>query len=429
MSLQGNLASRKDCSGEGQPLPLKVVLDICKSTQQATPSKSLYVVLPDGDDYTGGIYTYNDKEFVLITDKGKTKYSMELYPELNWDEKIELKELIRVGLSWQYLSLKVESIGLGISQRARTPKKINNLININTNQNQVLLYSVAIRKRDRGGLLEDKLAPLQKELEEGMFLLNTPDCYKNRAIYENHYEGISLDSAIFNQVEKKPPDNSSLYELSQLLWASQGETDHTTHGNRDDLEKNGYGRVHASGCAGYSVYPMVFVDSLADIPKGGYWYNPVGFSALNRWIRVNDNLNYDHYLQKYTTDYSKAEIEQELGLKYSNYIILLCIDRKKPCSGFMHSKIGKTFMDPKYWSEIEAGMALAGLQLQANALGLKWEKLIIENPDDDKYRSLFNLGFAEQSINLMAKNLVNQAKNEHLSLKSNLVPVLLFYLK
>jgi len=429
MSLQGSLASRKDCSGEGQLIPLKVVLDICKSTQQVAPSNSLFVVLPNGDDYTGGIYKYNEKEFVLISDRGKTNYSMELYPELVKDEQIELKELIRVGLSWQYLSLKVESLGLGISQRARAPKKLNKLININSNQDQVLLYSVSVRKRDRGALVEDKSKPLQKELEEGTFLLDTPDCYKDRAIYEGSYEGVPIDSAIFSQVEKKSPNNSSLHELSHLLWACQGETDHTTHGNRDNLEKYGYGRVHASGCAGYSVYPMVFVDNLTDMPKGGYWYNPVGFSALNRWVRVNDNLNYDHYLQEFTTVYSKAEIEQEFGLAFPNYVILLCIDRKKPCSGFMHSKLGKTFMDPKYWAEIEAGMALAGLQLQANALGLKWEKIILTNPDDDKYRDLFNLEFAEQSINKIAKNLVNQAKNERLSLKSHLVPVLLFYLK
>jgi len=429
MSLQVSLASRKDCSGEGQPLPLNVILDICKSTQQAALSNSLFVVLPDGEDYTAGIYRYNDKELILITDKGKTNLSMELYPELVWDEQIELKELIRIGISWQYLSLKVESIGLGVSQRARSPKKINKLINTNTNQNLVLLYSVAVRKRDRGTLVEDKSIPLQKELEKGMFLLDTPDCYKDRAIYENRYEGVPIGSAIFNQVEKKPPNHSSLYELSQLLWACQGETDHATHGNRDDLEKNGYGRVHASGCAGYSVYPIVLVDDLSVIPKGGYCYNPVGFSALNRWVLVNNELNYDHYLQKYTTNYTKAEIERELGLKYSNYVILLCIDRKKPCSGFMHSKIGKAFMNPRYWAEIEAGMALAGLQLQANALGLKWEKLILANPDNDKYRSLFNLELAEQTINVMAKNLVNQAKNERLSLKSNLLPVLLFYLK
>ncbi|MHA2036103.1 MAG: hypothetical protein ACW98X_06690 [Promethearchaeota archaeon] len=425
MSLQGSLASRKDCSGEGQPLPLKVVLDICKSTQQAALSKSLFVVLPDGDDYTGGIYTYNAQEFLLITDKGKTKYSMEVYPELIWDEELELKELIRVGLSWQYLSLKVESLGFGISQRASAPKKLNKLINNNADQNQILLYSVAVRKRNRGALLEDNSKPIQMELAEGTVLLDTPDCYKNRAIYENRYEGISIDSAIYNQVEKKSPNHSSFYELSQLLWACQGETDHATHGNRDDLEKNGYGRVHASGCAGYSVYPIIFVDDLASIPEGAYWYNPVGFSALKRWILMNDKLNYDHFLQKYSTNYSNLEIEQEFGLKYSNYIILLCIDRKKPCSGFMHSKI----MDTKYWAEIEAGMALAGLQLQANALGLKWEKSIIGNPDNDKYRNLFNLELAEQSINKVSDNLVNRAKNERLSLKSDLVPVLLFYLK
>ena len=72
-------------------------------------------------------------------------------------------------------------------------------------------------------------------------------------------------------------------------------------------------------------------------------------------------------------------------------------------------------------------MALAGLQLQANALGLKWEKIILSNPDDDKYRNLFHLDSAEQSINNMAINLENQAKNERLSLKSHLVPVLFFY--
>jgi hypothetical protein len=428
MSLQGSLASRKDCSGTGKPLPIKVVLDICESTQQAALSNSLFVVLPDGADYTGGIFRYNDKELILLTDRGKTKHSLELYPELVTNEKIQLNELIRVGLSWQYLSLKVESLGLGVSQRARAPKKINKLINDNVNQSQTLLYSVAVRKRDRGALVEDTSLPLQKKLGEGVVLLETPDCYKERAIYENQYEGVSLDSAIFNQMEKKFPNNSSLHEISQLLWACQGETDHTTHGNRDELEKNGFGRVHASGCAGYSVYPIVFVDDLVTVPKGCYWYNPVGFSALNRWIMDNDILNYDHCLHKYTTVYSKTEIEQELELNYTNYAILLCIDRKKPCSGFMHSKIGKTFMNPKYWAEVEAGMALAGLQLQANALGLKWEKLILTNPDEDKYRSLFNLDLAEQSINNMARNLVNQAKNERLSLKSNLVPVLLFHL-
>jgi len=86
-------------------------------------------------------------------------------------------------------------------------------------------------------------------------------------------------------------------------------------------------------------------------------------------------------------------------------------------------------MNLKYWAEIEAGMALAGLQLQANALGLTWQKVILPNPDNVKYRSLFNLELAEQSINNMATNLVNQAKNERLSLKSHLVPIVLFYLK
>jgi hypothetical protein len=429
MSLQACLASRKDCSGKGRLLSMEEVLEICKSTHQAAPSNSLFVVLPDGETYKGGIYIYDEKGLKLITDEEKTSFSMELYPELIRKKPIELKELIRVGLSWQYLSLKVGSKGLGVSQRARPPKKYNKLINMNSGQDHILLYSVAVRIQARGALVEDSLEPLKKELEEGILLLDTPSCYENRAIYDDQYQGVPLDDAIFNKIESKSPDPTSLHEISQLLWACQGENDHATHGNRDALEKNGFGRVHASGCAGYAVYPIVFVDELADLPKGAYFYNPIGFSALNRWIRIDNKLYYDHLLQKYTSSNPKNEIEKEFGIKYSNYIILLCVDRKKPCSGFMHSKIGKAFMDPAYWAEIEAGMALAGLQLQANALGLRWKRLIILNPDDPKYREMFDLDSAEQSINKMAGKLINLPKNEKLSLKGNLIPTVLFYLE
>jgi hypothetical protein len=85
-------------------------------------------------------------------------------------------------------------------------------------------------------------------------------------------------------------------------------------------------------------------------------------------------------------------------------------------------------MNLKYWAEVEAGMALAGLQLQANSLGLKWQKKILPNPDNLKYRKLFNLDSAEQSINVMANNLVNRASNERVSLEGNLIPILLFHL-
>ena len=85
-------------------------------------------------------------------------------------------------------------------------------------------------------------------------------------------------------------------------------------------------------------------------------------------------------------------------------------------------------MNTRYWAEIEAGMALAGLQLQANALGLQWQKVIVNNPDDPRHRKQFNLEFAEQSINQMAGKLVNQAKNEKLSLKGSLIPTILFTL-
>ncbi len=51
----------------------------------------------------------------------------------------------------------------------------------------------------------------------------------------------------------------------------------------------------------------------------------------------------------------------------------------------MHRKL----MNTTYWAEIEAGMALAGLQLQANGLGLQWQKKIIPNPDQSNYKALF----------------------------------------
>jgi len=423
MSLQECLARRKDCSGEGRILHLSVVEEICNSTLQAAPSNSLFVVLPDGEDYTGGAYKYNSDGLVRLTDKEKTKFTMELYPELFWKESIEFEDLIRVGITWQYLSLKVDSIGLGVSQRARAPKKYNKLVNNLTNQNYTFLYSVAVRERDRAALVEDTSEPLQKKAEEDTILLDTPACYKDRAIYENKYKGIPLDDAIFNRVDEKTPNHTNLHQISQLLWACQGENDHTTHGNRDALEKNGYGRVHASGCAGYAVYPILYVNDLANVPNGSYLYNPVGYSALNRWIKVDGTIRYDHFIKKFSSETFSAEIEKEFEINFSNYAILLCVDRKKPCAGLMHR-----VMNLKYWAEVEAGMALAGLQLQANALGLKWQKKILTNPDDLKYRKLFNLDSAEQSINKTANNLVNRAKNERVSLEGNLVPIVLFHL-
>ncbi len=423
VSLQESLARRKDCSGEGRVLQLSVIKEVCNSTFQAAPSNSLFIVLPEGVDYTGGIYKYNSDGLVQLTDKEKTKFTMELYPELFWKESIEFEDLIRVGITWQYLSLKVDSIGLGVSQRARAPKKYNKLVNNLTNQNHAFLYSVAVRERDRAALVEDTAEPLQKKIKEGTILLDTPACYKNRAIYENKYKGIPIDDVIFNRVDEKAPNHINLYQISQLLWACQGETDHATHGNRDALEKNGYGRVHASGCAGYAVYPIVYVDDLANVPNGSYNYNPVGYSALNRWIKVNGAITYDHFIQKFSSETFRAEIEKEFDTNFSNYAILLCIDRKKPCAGLMHR-----VMNLKYWAEVEAGMALAGLQLQANALGLKWQKKILSNPDDPKYRKLFNLDSAEQSINNMATKLVNRAGNERVSLEGNLIPIVLFHL-
>jgi hypothetical protein len=424
MSLQECLARRKDCSGEGRVLQLSVIKEICNSTFQAAPTNSLFVVLPNGEDYTGGIYKYNNDGLVRLTDKEKTKSTMELYPELFWKEPIEIEDLIRVGITWQYLSLKVDSIGLGVSQRASAPKKYNKLVNNETGQNYAFLYSVAVRERDRAALVEDTAEPLQKKVAEGEILLDTPACYKDRAIYENEYGGIPLDDAIFNRIDNKPPNHTNLHQISQLLWACQGENDHFTHGNRDALEKNGYGRVHASGCAGYAVYPIVYVNDLANVPNGSYHYNPVGYSALNRWIDVDEIITYDHYMQKFSSQTTSNEIEKEFDTKFSNSAILLCIDRKKPCAGLLHR-----IMNIKYWAEVEAGMALAGLQLQANALGLKWQKKILSNPDNSKYRKLFNLDSAEQSINKTANNLVNRASNERVSLEGNLVPIALFHLQ
>jgi len=171
------------------------------------------------------------------------------------------------------------------------------------------------------------------------------------------------------------------------------------------------------------VYPIIYVNDLANIPNGSYHYNPVGYSALNRWIEVNGTITYDHFMKKFSSETPSAEIKKEFDANFSNYTILLCIDRKKPCAGLMHR-----VMNLKYWAEVEAGMALAGLQLQANALGLKWQRKILSNPDDQKYRKLFDLDSAEQTIDNMAKKLVNRANNERVSLEGNLIPIVLFHL-
>ncbi len=422
VSLQECLASRKDCSGEGLTLSLNEIEDICKSTSQVVPSNRFFIILPDGNEYNGGIYRYFKGELSLLSEQQKTKYTLELYPELHSEDPIKLEDLVRVGIIWQYLSLKAENMGLGVSQRARAPKKHNKLVNSITNENHSFLYSVAVRKRDKGKLLEDQLKPLEIVPEKGTILLDTPLCYRDRAIYTGKYKGVSLEKAIYNQVERKTPNFSALHEISQLLWACEGETDHSTHGNRDGLEKNGYGRVHASGCAGYAIYPIVFVEDLADIPKGTYIYNPVGYSTLNRWLNFNGEIVYDHFLRKWSDDNFKTKLESEFGIENSNYIIMLCVDRKKPCAGFSHK-----IMKLKYWAEVEAGMALAGLQLQANALGLKWNKVIISNPDEPRYRNLFLLDKVENMVNYMAESLIKLTKNERLSLKGNLIPAVIFY--
>ena len=333
MNLQECLASRKDCSGNGRILSEKDVLEICESSSQAAPLKALFVVLPKGNEYSGGIYKYEKGELVLISGEIETKYSMELYPELIWKESIPLNELVTVGIIWQYLSLKVGSLGLGVSQRARAPKAINKVVNEKLNQNYDFVYSVAVRERDRGDLIEDKAEPPVIEIQENQYLLSTPSYYEDHKLYKHNYEGTPLDSAIFNKMNRKTPDYTTLQEISQLLWACEGENDHATHGNRDALEKNGYGRVHASGCAGYAVYPILIVKDLAHLPKGSYLYNPVGYSALNRWITVGNNVMYDHFLQKYSADLDLSQIESEFGLRFDHFAILLCFDRKKPCSG------------------------------------------------------------------------------------------------
>lgn len=101
MSLQECLARRKDCSGKGRVLDLAEIQNICKSTHQAISSKTLFVVLPEGADYEAGIYTYNENGLNLLTSKAKTKYTMELYPELIRKEPLELTDLIDLGLAWQ----------------------------------------------------------------------------------------------------------------------------------------------------------------------------------------------------------------------------------------------------------------------------------------------------------------------------------------
>ena len=166
------------------------------------------------------------------------------------------------------------------------------------------------------------------------------------------------------------------------------------------------------------------MENLANLPKGLYLYNPVGYSALNRWITVEDKVMYDHFLQKYSSYLDLSHIESEFDLKLGHFAILLCMDRKKPCSGAFHK-----LFNIKYWAEIEVGMALAGLQLQANALGLKWQEHVISDPDENKYRNLFHLDVAENVVNKMATGLIHLAKNERLSLKGNLLPAAFFTLQ
>ncbi|MFX1448886.1 MAG: hypothetical protein ACFFCG_12290, partial [Promethearchaeota archaeon] len=217
MSLQECLARRKDCSGGGSVLELSQIKEICKAALQAAPQKLLFIILPDGEDYKGGIYKFNRDDLTFLTDKEKTKFTLEIYPELILKEPVNFEDLIRVGITWQYFSLKVDSIGLGVSQRARAPKKYNRIVNNITNQNYTFLYSVAARERDRAALVEDTNEALRREVEEGVVLLDTPVCYEDRAIYENKYKGVPLDDAIYNQVEEKALNCTNLHQISQLL--------------------------------------------------------------------------------------------------------------------------------------------------------------------------------------------------------------------
>ncbi|NHJ22848.1 MAG: hypothetical protein EAX91_18035, partial [Candidatus Lokiarchaeota archaeon] len=209
MSLQECLARRKDCSGEGQALKLEQIEEICRASHQAAPEKVLFIILPEGEDYSGGLYKFNRDGLTLINDSEKTKFTMELYPELILKEPINYEDLLRVGITWQYFSLKVDSLGLGVSQRARKPKKFNKIVNNMTNQEYAFLYSVAARERDKPALVEDKNEPIQKSVKEGIVILDTPMCYKEHAIYENNYKGIPLDDAIYNRVEHKAPNNTN----------------------------------------------------------------------------------------------------------------------------------------------------------------------------------------------------------------------------
>ena len=105
MSVQECLARRKDCSGEGRVLEFSRIKEICNSATQAATKKPFFIVLPDGIDYKGGIYSYNSEGLVLLSEKEKTKFTLELYPELIIKETIKYEDLIQVGIIWQYLSL------------------------------------------------------------------------------------------------------------------------------------------------------------------------------------------------------------------------------------------------------------------------------------------------------------------------------------
>ena len=88
MSLQECLARRKDCSGEGRVLQLSVIKEICNSALQAAPLKFLYIILPDGEDYSRGIYKYN--KLVVLKDTDMPAVLFECGIIKNRNEEVQL---------------------------------------------------------------------------------------------------------------------------------------------------------------------------------------------------------------------------------------------------------------------------------------------------------------------------------------------------
>ena len=352
---------RRGWYAKGKPLTLQEITDLCNSVKDF-PEK-IFLALQDSDEYSAGVYEFNEDKLKLISQKKVTKFPAEIYPSF---KKAASNALIRIGLAWQIMNYKAEAIGLGMAHMQRQPE-ITDCLN-----EYIVPYTVVISRKREWQLRKDNSKPA--DINNKQMQLDTPFVYKNKKTK-------TIDESI---TAKHKGSVLNKEKISQLLWAAEGENDHLAHGDSPSaypIEEIGWARVHSSGCAGYAIYPILVSKNIKNIPKGSYIYNMQGFSGLKRW---NKN-GYDHTLIKFSNNADANKI-------------ILCADFKKPCG-------------PKEWSYVEAGMALAGLKLMANALNIR---------TNINYNPKINLSKAEEKIKQAAESMSDKPEIVKLNLNSNL---------